>query len=347
MRPEKSKRINQAALPEKTWSLAALGYLAFSVTLLGSAADVNGQTEKVRIKIGFNIVPIDAQMHVAREDKLMEKHGLDATWMRFESGGAMVQAIAIGDLDFAAAAEIPGIRPRLLGGKFVLVGQAATGPRFTGIYARSAIKKPADLVGKKVGVTMGTTSEWYLGMYAEKYGVPYDKIQKINIAPPEWIPALNRGDIDAFAGWEHFFSRADEILPKGTGHLLHSGNIDNLYQQPMYYYMSESFAKNKTASANVLKAILDAEAAVENDRKRAAGISARVGNIDEATSLKIINMITWRLRLDEQSLTNMRAAAGFLLGKKLIDREPEWRTFIDLGPLRAAAPDRVLIKEIK
>jgi ABC-type nitrate/sulfonate/bicarbonate transport system substrate-binding protein len=322
-----------------------IGAAAAAATLC-VLAGVAGAQERTRIRIGYNIVPIDAQMHVAREDKLFEKHGFDATWIRFESGGAMVQAIAAGDIDLAAASEIPGIRPKLLGGKFVMVAQAADSPRFTGIYSKSTVKGPGDLVGKKVGVTMGTISEWYLALYAEKYGVPYDRIQKVNVAPPEWLPALSRGDIDAFAGWEHFFSKADEILPKGTGHLLSTGEKDGIYTQPMYYYMNENLAKGRSG-ATALRALLDAEAAVTRDRRRAAEISAKIGNIDVPTSMKIVDGVSYRLRFDNQSLANMKAAAGFLQGKKLIDRQPDWQSFVDLGPLRALDPARVTVTEIK
>jgi sulfonate transport system substrate-binding protein len=304
------------------------------------------QTARVKIKAGYNVVPIDAQMHMAREAKVLERYGLEPTWIKFESGGAMVQAVATGDIDFASASEIPGIRPRLLGGKFNLVGQGVTAPRFTGIYARSDIRKPGDLVGKKVGLAMGTISEWYLGLYAERYGVPYEKIRTLAVAPPEWIPALHRGDIDAFVGWEHFFSKADEILPKDFGHLLHTGDIDNLYPQPMYYYMSESLARSE-AGTRVLKAMLDAERMVGEDLQRSAAISAAVANIDQATALKILKMVRYGLHLDKQSLENMRGAARFLLSKKLIDREPDWQAFFNTAPLTAAAPERVKLGDFK
>lgn len=328
----------------------AVALLGLSVLLgLGVAAwpsSSTAQTARVKMKAGYNVVPIDAQMHMAREAKVLERYGLDPTWIKFESGGAMVQAIASGDIDFASASEIPGIRPRLLGGKFSLVGQGATAPRFTGIYARATIQKPADLVGKKVGLAMGTISEWYLGLYAERYGVPYDKIKTLAVAPPEWIPALHRGDIDAFVGWEHFFSKADEILPKDFGRLLHTGDMDNLYPQPMYYYMSDSLARGE-AGVRVLKAMLEAERMVGQDLQRAAGISAAVANIDQATSLKILKMVRYGVRLDKQSLENMRGAARFLLSKKLIDREPDWQAFFNTAPLKAAAPERVNLGAIK
>jgi ABC-type nitrate/sulfonate/bicarbonate transport system substrate-binding protein len=329
------------------WTVPLVGLLVmfgFGIAVLPLPG--TAQTARVKVKAGYNVVPIDAQMHMAREAKLLERQGLEATWIKFESGGAMVQAIATGDIDFASASEIPGIRPRLLGGKFNLVGQGATAPRFTGIYARAGIQKPADLVGKKVGLAMGTISEWYLGLYAERYGVPYDKIRTLAVAAPEWIPALHRGDIDAFVGWEHFFSKADEILPKDFGHLLHSGDVDKLYAQPMYYYMSESLARTE-AGIRVLKAMLEAERMVGQDLERAAAISAAVANIDQATSLKILKMVRYDLRLDRQSLENMRGAARFLLSKKLIDREPDWQAFFNTAPLTAVAPERVSLRDFK
>lgn len=312
-------------------------------TMLGMLALSARAQARKKVRVGYNVVPIDAQMHLAREDKLFEKRGLDTTWTRFESGGALVQAIALGDIDVAAGSEIPGIRPRLLGGKYQLVGQAATAPDFTGIYARSSITKAKDLVGKTIGITMGTISEWYLSLYADKFHVPYDKIKKINVAPPEWIPALSRGDIDGFCGWEHFFSKADEILPKGTGKLLSLGGKDGIYQQPMFYYMSEAMAASDTGAV-VMQALLDAQGAVDKDRKRAAAVSAKIANIDVPTSEKIVDALKYNLHFDDQSLASMRAAAGFLLSKKLIDREPDWNTFVNLKPLRSVDPKLVTLR---
>lgn len=322
----------------------AVGFLGAAMVLVFSAS-VSAQ-ERPKIRVGYNIVPLDAPLHLAREDRLFEKRGMDVTWTRFESGNAVIQALALGEIDVAAATEIPGIRPRLMGGKYVVVGQSATATRMAGIYANASINNPMDLVGKKIGVTMGTASELYLGLYAEKYGVPYDKIQKKNVAPPEWIPALHRGDIDAFVGWEHFFSKADAILPKGSGHLLQPRGQDVVYTAPMYYYMRQQVADSPLGVLS-LRALIDAEAAVEKDRARAAEISAKVANIDNAMSLKIINLVQYRLRLDRQSISSLMDASRFLRDKKLTDKEPDWQAFIYPAPLRAADASRVSLPDAK
>lgn len=315
---------------------------AFLIALNGSAM----AQEQVKLRVGYNVVPLDAPLHLAREDQLFEKSGIDVAWKRFESGNAVIQALALGEIDLAAATEIPGIRPKLMGGKYVVVGQSATAVRMAGIYASSAIKSPLDLVGKKVGVTLGTASELYLGLYAEKYGVPYEKIQKVNVAPPEWIPALHRGDIDAFAGWEHFFSRADEILPKGTGHLIQPQGADAVYTAPMYYYMRQSIADG-VSSGKIIRVLIDAERAVNSDRERAAAISAKTANVDNATSLKIINLVQYKLKLDDASVSALVRAAKFLKDKKLVDSIPDWKTFINPLPLQSVDASRVQLGDRK
>jgi hypothetical protein len=107
--------------------------------------------------------------------------------------------------------------------------------------------------------------------------------------------------------------------------------------------MSESMAASETG-ATVMQVLLDAQAAVDKDRKRAAEVSAKVANIDVPTSLKIVNGVKYQLHFDDQSLASMRAAAGFLLSKKLIDREPDWNTFVNLKPLRSADANLVTIR---
>ncbi|WP_292748512.1 aliphatic sulfonate ABC transporter substrate-binding protein [Nostoc sp. NMS4] len=73
----------------------------------------------------------------------------------------------------------------------------------------SAIRKPTDLVGKKVAVNQGGAGEYLLLKVLEKENIPSDKVQRVYLSPNDAAPALYQGSVDAWAVWEPYISIAE------------------------------------------------------------------------------------------------------------------------------------------
>ncbi len=72
----------------------------------------------------------------------------------------------------------------------------------------SAIRKPTDLIGKKVAVNQGGAGEYLLLKVLEKENIPSYKVQRVYLSPNDAAPALYQGSVDAWAVWEPYISIA-------------------------------------------------------------------------------------------------------------------------------------------
>ncbi|WP_313934892.1 MULTISPECIES: aliphatic sulfonate ABC transporter substrate-binding protein [unclassified Nostoc] len=73
----------------------------------------------------------------------------------------------------------------------------------------SPIRKPADLIGKKVAVNQGGAGEYLLLKVLEKENIPQEKVQRVYLSPNDAAPALYQGSVDAWAVWEPYISIAE------------------------------------------------------------------------------------------------------------------------------------------
>src|SRR3546814_12648214 len=64
------------------------------------------------------------------------------------------------------------------------------------VIARKGLASATDLKGKKVGVMLGSTSEYFAYLYFAKAGMTLDQVEVINLKPAEMVAALVQSDID-------------------------------------------------------------------------------------------------------------------------------------------------------
>src|SRR3546814_16040167 len=77
------------------------------------------------------------------------------------------------------------------------------------VIARKGLASATDLKGKKVGVMLGSTSEYFAYLYFAKAGMTLDQVEVINLKPAEMVAALVQSDIDAAVIWQPF-GRSEE-----------------------------------------------------------------------------------------------------------------------------------------
>ncbi len=136
--------------------------------------------------------PGTPQIALALQDKLWTAEKLDIKPVSFPTGREALEALLGGGAQFASLAEFPVVTAALRGQKFVVIASVST---FVGnrviINAVRGAKDIPSLAGRKVGVTLGTNMQ-FLADTALK-GV---KVDYVNVAPGDLVPALARGDID-------------------------------------------------------------------------------------------------------------------------------------------------------
>ncbi len=219
------------------------------IALAQAPAHKSGKADKVVFGIGLS-APFSP--YVALVDKgIAAKHGIKAEYKIFESGIGGIEALVTGNAHVAFGAELTTLRPRVSGAKVLGVGRPLISMKDIGIAVGPRIKGPQDFKGKKVGMIRATASDYLFYRFCQKHGLREgtggDDIQVVNVQAPEWIPAVQRGDIDGFFGWEPWVSKLPQIV-KG-GRVYGFSSDDNLYT--MWYTMifREEWARDDPDSA--------------------------------------------------------------------------------------------------
>jgi ABC-type nitrate/sulfonate/bicarbonate transport system substrate-binding protein len=141
--------------------------------------------------IGINCLP----WFVAKEARIYEKHGIDVDPVFIGASSALIQSMLSGAADMAGSGGPSIISNVLQGGNIIHV--TAMVPRFTqSIMVESEIRRPEDMIGKKIGVSrLGTVTHFALQTALDGYGVKGVTILQMG-GQPEAVAGLVRGSVD-------------------------------------------------------------------------------------------------------------------------------------------------------
>ncbi|AUC95034.1 sulfonate ABC transporter substrate-binding protein [Bradyrhizobium sp. SK17] len=214
---------------------------AASVALL-PGAQAQADTKEIRIGYQKNGVLV-----IARQREALENHfkpqGISVKWVEFSSGPPMMEAMNVGSVDYGAVGDSPPIFAQAAGAAIVY---AAAQPIINGsgilVPQNSAIRTIADLKGKRVGFTKGSSAHNVVIQTLEKAGLTYDDITPVYLTPPDAGPAFANGGIDAWAIWDPYFAIAET---KQNGRILI--NTSEVTKTNAFYIANRDFATKRGA----------------------------------------------------------------------------------------------------
>jgi sulfonate transport system substrate-binding protein len=215
---------------------------------LGTAAVV-ALTREVRAQANIKEIRIGYQKNgvlvIARQQATLEKHfasqGIAVAWLEFSSGPPMLEAMNAGSVDYGAVGDTPPIFAQSAGAAIVYAaGQPITNGQGILVQNNSPIRSIADLKGKRVGFTKGSSAHNLLVQTLEKAGLSYADITPVYLTPPDAGPAFANGSIDAWAVWDPYLA-IGEI--RENGRIL--VNASDITKTNSFYIANRAFAKNQ------------------------------------------------------------------------------------------------------
>lgn len=173
------------------------------VTRQGSA-----QSNLKELRIGYQK---NGVLVVTRQRGLLEKSlapkGIAVSWVEFSSGPPMLEAMSVGRVDLGAVGDSPPIFAQAAGAAIVYAaGQPITNGQGILVPASSSIQTIADLKGKRIGFTKGSSAHNVVVQTLEKAGLTYEDITPVYLTPPDAGPAFGNGSIDAWSIWDPYFA---------------------------------------------------------------------------------------------------------------------------------------------
>ena len=130
-----------------------------------------GPREKITIAYtsAFDAVLV----HIAFAKGFFAEEGLDAIPQPYAFGKLALESVLEGKADLAAVGDTPFVFAVMNGKKITTIATILASNRNNAIVARKdrGIAKPSDLLGKKIGVTFGTTGDFFLYSFLRFHGI--------------------------------------------------------------------------------------------------------------------------------------------------------------------------------
>lgn len=166
-----------------------------------SAAQSSANETKPKVKVGFQSGDINNITMVAYEEGYFDKVGLDVELSPYSSGGAMIPALAAGEVDITWFFPFPSLTAYATGIdlEVVLLDHA---PMTAERLIAKDVGSTADLKGKTVGVTLGTSGHHSLLAALDQTGLSPEDVNLVNLKPSEMAAAFSANKIDAAWTWE-------------------------------------------------------------------------------------------------------------------------------------------------
>jgi NitT/TauT family transport system substrate-binding protein len=310
-----------------------IGALAFGFLLLTGAPQARGEDV---VKIAVGVDPVYTPWWVAQEKGFYKKHGLKADITQFSGGPALTDATMAGDTDISSSGTATWM-PRIVRGSIVVLGTMATSTRNYGMAALSRIKTLSDLKGKKVGTVGGSSTDYLWHLVSRKLDAPDTAFELVSVQPPELIPSLDRGDVDAFFCWEPWPARAVEISGKDKVHILAtSGDVGYLLN--FIVAANKKFVEAKPeVTVRVLAALRDAIEYQNANPPEAVRIGAESNKLKPDMSAFVIGLYKFALGQPPEMEAAAKTEEAWLRAKERLKGDPiDWSKTIDLQYLNRA-----------
>ena len=325
------------------------GALAFVLSIAcAQAALAAGKTEKVIL--GSGLGPPYIWYMTAVESGIMKKHDVNAEYKIFPSGVEAIIAVGAGEAHVSNGSCSTVMRARANGSKLLVVARNIYNPSEHKLIAAANIKSPQDLKGKKVGVLTGSSGDWYASKYFAAFGLkegtPPDGVTLVNVAAPEFIPALQRGDIQAFFGWDPWVTKAPQIVQ--GAHVLHNGGDNGLFILMNCMVMNEDWVRNDPESAKAtMRALIEAHDVVNGNVGAAVERAAPKMRIPANELADMTKCCTFKVDYTEDFRQQAVEAADWAKTKGMLKDVSPSALLKDLmypDLLRSVAPERVTVK---
>jgi taurine transport system substrate-binding protein len=175
------------------FSLSLALFLGLALVMSAGAALAQDKS----VKIGYQLMLNPEKLLIANHS-LEKATGYHIKWVRFTAGGEAARGLAAGAVDMTVIGSVgitTAVSNHVPAKLFWIQEGIAKNER---LVARKDIKNPKDLAGKKLGVSLGSTSQLDLYYALKEWGV---KAHVIYMDLPSIVSAWNRGDIDGAYVW--------------------------------------------------------------------------------------------------------------------------------------------------
>lgn len=310
-----------------TW----LAFLVSFLSVVSVAASVSAQ-DKLRMGLS-SVSGLHSAIWVAEQKGLFRKHGIDIEVIVTGQGGtAGISALLANDIQMVNSAGDVLVAAALRGGDTAMVASVVN-KGLQRLVTKPEIKTPADLKGKRVGVTrIGAVSHSVLLMMLQRWKMSVNDVQIMQIgSSPSMLASLDKGGIEgAVLTVPSLFVAED----RGYRVLLDMADTDIYYLHTMVGTTRQYIKNNRDKVLRFLKGYVEGIAYVKQHKQESVDIvkkKLRIGPEQERNLERSIDLLIAKYyeTVPYPSLRGVETVLGFIEKDNPKAKTADPKSFVD------------------
>lgn len=292
------------------------------------------------ITIGVTPSPLSLPVDVAQTQGFFAAEGIVVRLAVCTTGPRCMQSLFDDTVQLAAATDMPVVTHSFGRSDFAVVATMATSNGNIRLIGRKSagVTAAEQLVGKRIGVMVGTSAQYYLDSFLYFHGIDPKQVQVVALLPEAIPAAMANRQVDALAGYSRHTGPALKALG-ADGVLLSNPRI---YTETYNLVIGrQTLAQRPGDVIKILRALHRAENFIADNPQQAKAIMMDRAKLDRDFVDGIFQSFTYRLSLDQSLVSTMEGVArwarrgGHVAGDAKV---PNYLDFVEAGPLRTAVP---------
>lgn len=312
--------------------------LVVAAAIVGCAERRDDRRE--RVVLAVTRTPNASLVHLALASGDFAAEGLDVEARVLAYGQLALAALADGQVELATVADTPLLLALLRGVRAQVIASVSSTTRGNELIVRAGgpIAGPRDLAGRRIGVALGTSSDFFLERVLARSGLRPHDVTVVDLRPDALADALARGAVDAVAAFPPYTAAIRVALGATAAVLpeLASFSVFTLAASP-------EFLERPGVADRVLRALLRAARRARRDPDAAERVVARQLGMDARDLAPVWDGLVLGVELDQSLLVLLEQEARWALrtGVAPGGRVPDLRLALAPAPLRRVSPRAV------
>ena len=300
--------------------------IAFATLLLVLGAAVDGHAQKPELTEIDAWLVRDAQMssQFAVADKLgyFQAEGVKVNPRWYINGPELPSMWGAGNIHLATATATMVVPIAANGQPIYNIAPqsdiAGTQQLVLGKKGQELVRSPKDLEKLKIGMPKGASLTMAIQAMAKDTGVDFAKLQFVNLAPPDAVIALAKGDVDAIAVWAPWnlnaVKQGGKVYFTGNRSFIpgKEGQVDWLRVHAGVVASGDMVKKNPNTLKAVLRGLEKATTKINTDREAAVKIVATEMKMEEAAARDIMALNVYSMEMTDKIQKGMTEFVDFL-----------------------------------
>jgi len=210
--------------------------------------------QRAKVKLGYlHTLAVDGQIWTGIDRGMFAKHNVEFEPVQFTTGLELFQAMIGGSIDMLATGAVISNFPARGQGKMFLVNNVEFATAQLWVREDMGVKSFADLKGKKISTTTGTTAHVFLDNALRANNIGGGDVEIVNQRMSEAVTSFISGAVPAVALWVPFNLTVKSKVPTAKMLVDASAYYPKAAIVGGWATRDDFYAKNRAVCANIIR----------------------------------------------------------------------------------------------